>query len=311
MNDLPDPLTPPECDLRGMPYMPLDIVRLFDSDLYALSTGDEFKAALSLWGKAFLQRPGGSLPNDERILAHLSGAGSRWPEVRDMALRGWVRCSDGRLYHPTVAEKAREAWEARLARRERTAAARAARLAAKANSDTEPPSSVTESVTENATSDVTEVVTGSKGREGKGREDKKERTRDKSLDAAGASGSEAPSDLEPQEARPPPDAKAMLWSHGLPIVRRLTGKTDPQARRLLGKWLKTLEDDCATLGRILIEAADAGPVDPVPWITAAVERQKRPKYRNGFLQMIADEGMDAAPRDPVTAFLEGPSDAWH
>ena len=38
----PEPLTPPECDLRGMPFMPLDIVRLFDSDLYALSTGDEF-----------------------------------------------------------------------------------------------------------------------------------------------------------------------------------------------------------------------------------------------------------------------------
>ena len=54
-DQLPEPLTPAECDLRGMPYMPLDLVTLFDSDLYALSTGDEFKAALTLWGKVFIR----------------------------------------------------------------------------------------------------------------------------------------------------------------------------------------------------------------------------------------------------------------
>ena len=44
---LPEPLTPLEADLRGMPFMPLDVVRLTDSDLFALSTGEEFKAALA------------------------------------------------------------------------------------------------------------------------------------------------------------------------------------------------------------------------------------------------------------------------
>ena len=175
----PDPMTPANCDLRGMPYMPLDIVRLFDSDLYALSTGEEFKAALSLWGKAFLQVPAASVPNDDRILAHLSGAGARWPKVRDMALRGWVLCSDGRLYHPVVAEKARDAWQARIDRRCRTEAARKARQEARVATspdETEPPMQpatertqhnvtrlVTSSVTENVTNDVAQNVTGSKG----------------------------------------------------------------------------------------------------------------------------------------------------
>src|SRR6185312_2546453 len=33
-----------------------------------------------------------------------------WQDVRKGALRNWVKCSDGRLYHPTVAVKALEAW---------------------------------------------------------------------------------------------------------------------------------------------------------------------------------------------------------
>lgn len=115
----PDPLTPPDCDLRGLPFMPMDVVRLLDSDLFALSTGEEFKAALALWCKAWLQVPAASLPDDDRVLAHLSGAGSRWKKLRPMALRGWVKCSDGRFYHPVVASKAADAWKHRLAQRER------------------------------------------------------------------------------------------------------------------------------------------------------------------------------------------------
>lgn len=113
------PLVPMEVDLRGLPFMPLDVVRLLDSDLFALTSGDEFKAALSLWCKAWLQVPAASLPNDDRVLAHLSGAGARWRKVKDMALRGWQLCSDDRLYHPVIAEKALAAWDERVAYRER------------------------------------------------------------------------------------------------------------------------------------------------------------------------------------------------
>lgn len=113
-DEIPPPLVPPDVDLRGLPYMPLDITRLLDSDFYALSTGSEFKAAVTLWIRSFQQIPAASLPDDERVLAHLSYAGPAWAEVRDMAMRGWIKCSDGRLYHPVVAEKAMTAWAGRM-----------------------------------------------------------------------------------------------------------------------------------------------------------------------------------------------------
>ena len=156
MAELPPPLTDPDADLRGMPYMPLDLHRLFESDFYALASGEEFKAALTLWGKSFYQIPAGSLPADDRLLAHLSGARC-WADVKEMALHGWVKCADGRLYHSTVAEKVAEAWGARLTRRARTEAARAARGKAMPQA-------------EDVTEIVTETVTGSKGTEQKGTE---------------------------------------------------------------------------------------------------------------------------------------------
>lgn len=161
MSDLPDPPVPPDCDLRGMSFMPLDIVRLLDSDFYALATPEEFRAGFTLWCRSFLQVPAGSLPNDDRILAHLSGAGSRWSKVREASLRNFHLCSDGRLYHSVVAEKAKQAWETRQSYRARTEAARQARQAnrdAKPNKNNDEPDndpggggSVTVSVTDNVT----------------------------------------------------------------------------------------------------------------------------------------------------------------
>ena len=110
----PEPLTPADCDLRGLQFMPLDVVRLRESDLTAISSGDEFKAAVLLWCAAWNQLPAASLPCDDRIIARLAQCSQReWAAVKVTALRGWLLCSDGRLYHPTVAEKALEAWAER------------------------------------------------------------------------------------------------------------------------------------------------------------------------------------------------------
>lgn len=114
------PLTPADCDLRDFAFMPLDATRLLDSDLFALATGDEFKAAIALWCKSWLQVPAASLPDDDRVLAHLSGAGAKWRKVKEMALRGFVKCEDGRLYHPVVAEKANDAWGKKQSYRDRS-----------------------------------------------------------------------------------------------------------------------------------------------------------------------------------------------
>lgn len=97
--------------------MPLDVQRLRDSDLM-LEAPEAIIAALHLWMAAWHQVPAASLPDDDRSLARYAGYGrslAAWREVRDAALRGWVHCSDGRLYHRTLAEKANAAWDKRLA----------------------------------------------------------------------------------------------------------------------------------------------------------------------------------------------------
>lgn len=111
-----EPLVPPEVNLRGLPWMRLDTERLLNSDLFLLSSGDELKAALSLWCRSWSQIPAGSLPDDDRLLAPMAGASSaaRWKRLKPMAMRGWIKADDGRLYHPVVAEQVMVAWKERL-----------------------------------------------------------------------------------------------------------------------------------------------------------------------------------------------------
>ncbi|MCF7771230.1 DUF1376 domain-containing protein [Achromobacter pulmonis] len=116
INGIPAPLTRPDCDLRDFAFMPLDVARLRDSDLSIQVDAEEFRAAVLLWCAAWHQVPAASLPDDDKALAALAGYGrivAEWRKHRDGALYGWVKCSDGRLYHPVVAEKARDAWRAK------------------------------------------------------------------------------------------------------------------------------------------------------------------------------------------------------
>lgn len=107
--ELPEPLIQSCADCRKLSGFMLNVERLLSSELWALSTGDELKAAVGLWCRAWKQVPAGSLPDDDRVLASFSGAGARWPKVRAMALHGFVKCSDGRLYHPVLCEDAKRA----------------------------------------------------------------------------------------------------------------------------------------------------------------------------------------------------------
>ena len=138
-SDLPAPLVPSDTDMSGLPAFMLDVERLFASELWALSTGEEFKAAVALWGRAWQQVPAGSLPNDDRLLAAFSAAGPRWKRVREVALRGFILCADGRLYHRTLCADVMRAAKSKEDRRLRTVAATKARLA-RADHDDEPPS---------------------------------------------------------------------------------------------------------------------------------------------------------------------------
>ena len=110
------PLVPADVNLQGMPFMPLDVNRLRDSQLAIMASGDEFRAAVLLWCACWNQVPAASLPIDDQSLAAYAGFGrdlKGWRKVKAGAMRGFVECDDGRFYHPVVAEKALEAWAER------------------------------------------------------------------------------------------------------------------------------------------------------------------------------------------------------
>lgn len=100
-----EPLVPADADVRGFKDMPMEVSRLLSSETWIMCTPEERSAAINLWFHSWMQVPAGSLPDNDRVLAHLSMASERWPEVKEMALRGWIKSDDGRLYHTVVCEK--------------------------------------------------------------------------------------------------------------------------------------------------------------------------------------------------------------
>ena len=130
MTELPAPLTPSECDLRDFRFMPLEVDRLRRSKAWLLAKRNPALGfyMFNLWASSWHEVPCASLEDDDDMLAEFAMCDpKKWAAVREKVLRGWVKCSDGRLYHPVVAEKANESWAAKTKQRSRTAAATQAR----------------------------------------------------------------------------------------------------------------------------------------------------------------------------------------
>ncbi len=130
MTDLPAPPVPAVADLRDFQFYPMDIVRLFGSAFHAKANDAEWRAGITLWLKSYHQVPAGSLPDDDVELCRAAELGrdlKAWAKVRAVALRGWTKASDGRLYHETVTEKVLEAIQRKEAYRERSKKANAKR----------------------------------------------------------------------------------------------------------------------------------------------------------------------------------------
>jgi hypothetical protein len=138
MVDSPNPLTPSDCDLRGLDYMPLLGNHLFGSEFNAAASDSAWRAAVTLWWAAWNQVPAGSLPNDDVALCRLADLGrdvKTWKKLKAHALHGFICCNDGRLYHEFLCKQALVAWEKRVKERDRKAKWRAEQDAKKAGRD--------------------------------------------------------------------------------------------------------------------------------------------------------------------------------
>lgn len=72
---------------------------------------------------------------------------------------------------------------------------------------------------------------------------------------------------------PDRDARTHLFQTGLLFLQRVTGRPDRSARALMGKWLKMLADDAATLLAVLAECEAFNPAEPVSWLEATVRHR--------------------------------------
>lgn len=246
----PEPLTPPECDLRDLDGFMLNVERLLASELWALSTGEEFKAAIGLWARAWKQTPAASLPADERVLASFASMPlPRFRKARAMVMRGFVQCSDGRFYHRVLAAEALRAWERKKAYEVRREAERR-RLDEWRKKRRRTPSE---------TPDETRFVAEDTIRD-----------RDDSYSVPNGTGADAPEDI----------AK-VVFRQGLAWLQKSTGKSTDSCRTLLGKWRRDHGDEA--LISVLGRAQRHGPVDAIPWIEAAFrETAKREPAKSGF-----------------------------
>lgn len=116
VDGLPAPLVPADVDLRGLEYMPLLGHHLLGSTFHAMCTDEEWRIGVTLWWASWNQVPAASLPDDDVALTRLADLGrdiKTFKRVREKALHGFVKCSDGRLYHRFLSKQALIAWEKR------------------------------------------------------------------------------------------------------------------------------------------------------------------------------------------------------
>ncbi|WCM21393.1 YdaU family protein [Paraburkholderia bryophila] len=253
MNDLPEPLVPSDVDLRGFTGFMLDVERLLASELVALGTPEECWFALMLWCRAWQQQPPASLPNDERVLAAFSRAGAKWKKVRDIVLRGFVLCSDGRLYHKVLAEEALTAWEKRKKYQERSAKANAKRWADHGDKESY----------KDAKDSPTRMQEGVQQGDQK---DSKTPPVEVEVEGTGKPNS-VPNGTDADASNPGMSAKERIFHVVVPWMVD-HGVTDKNARSLMAGAAKELGDDGAwQLGQELIREA---PLQPASWLAAAL-----------------------------------------
>ena len=310
----PAPLTPPDADLQDFPFMPLHVARLRDSDLAAEGDPEGCWYAVLLWAAAWHQLPAGSLPDNDAVLTKLCGLGRdmrTFRKHRTDALRGFVACADGRLYHPVIAEQVMSGWESKLRQRYRTECATIKQRNVRNKTDDAKPSFTAwvmhhyPASVPHLSLDTDDVVTGDKPRlspvtdgnvtrdNGSKREGQGEGQGDlgSEADASGAEAPALPVIVDPDK---------VMFDGGILLMGR-AGVLEPKARQLLGKWKR--DHGTPSVIAALGAAQREGAIDPTSFIERALRNGQRPDQQrrgnNGFLNAIIDAERDDRARTSV------------
>ena len=285
---LPAPLTPPDCDVQDFSYMPLHVARLRDSDLAAEETPEACWYAVLLWAASWHQIPAASLPDNETVLCKLVGLGRDLKTFRRNKagmMRGFILCSDGRWYHPVVAERANISWESKLQQRWRTECARVKK--ANQRNDTSIPVPEFEAFVleyRNGLSLGTlPRVPGDIASKGEG-EGEGEYT-----------GANAPAAIAAERLPPlpvaPPNPEKVMFDAGVILLMR-AGFSQARARPILGKWKAQHGAEAVIVA--LGKAQREGAIDPVSFINGV--------FRHGANQQFGNAGHGLRGPRPDPAF---------
>lgn len=283
------PLTPPDADLQDYAFMPLHVARLRDSDLAAEEHPEACWYAVLLWAASWHQLPAGSLPNNDAVLTKLIGLGRDVKTFRKHkagALRGFVLCDDGRLYHPVVAEQVLAGWRGKLEQRWRTECARI-KKANQRNGSNLPLPTFEEfharlpegSRLPNVHEDIEACPQGQEGASpGTGEACPQGNSIQERETGTGTGRGTVSSDPDGSGGEPPdlladlrglPD-KERAWKLGLKVLMDRGGHNRTSAGKIVGKWARDhgperVWDAC--------EAAwDAKTLDPVSYVEATLKR---------------------------------------
>lgn len=278
------PLTPAGSDLRDFPHTPMFRSRLFGSSFHARANDSEWRAGVTLWLKSWDQVPAGSLPSDDIELCRLAEMARNmkdWLKVKGEALRGWVECSDGRLYHPVVAEGVNNAIEKKIAQRLKTAKARIAALEKRLKE------AKTDDERAHVTAEIKKIQQAvSQGlsqtqllnpREGEGK---------------GEGNSSVPNGTDGKPSLTPEE---IIFSYGVSLLVN-AGSTDKQARSFLGGLRKGRDD--ADVVNALRACIKAKALQPMEYLAAALPPPAVGRKAN------AQEALEAANADVVRRTLE-------
>lgn len=120
MSTLPAPLVPAGVCLTGCDWFQFHYQRLPKSKWWRRASDMARARNVMLWCAAFGQSIAGSLPDDDDDLAEAAGFGMdtvAFAALKAEIMAPWTLCSDGRWYHPTLAEVVLETWEKQSTKR--------------------------------------------------------------------------------------------------------------------------------------------------------------------------------------------------